>query len=112
MEEIGDVVIVRQNGSKAVIISVLFVLEMKCNLLNIGQLVQKGFTVVVGHYDHIEVFDANKKLILRSKLSKNKTFQVNLEAVDVRCLAIVENNEESWLWHSRYKFQELTTTRL
>jgi len=102
VEGSGDVVILRKNGSKAVISDVLFVPKMKCNLLSIGQLVQKGFTTVMGSYDKVEVFDAAKNLVLRSKLSKNRTFQVNIRVADVQCLSIVKSDSDSWLWHSRY----------
>jgi len=83
VEKAGDVVILRKDGSKAVIANVLFVLKLKCNLLSIGQLVHKGFTTVMRNYDRVELFDVNKNLILRSKISKNRTFQVNMKAVDV-----------------------------
>jgi len=99
VEGTGDVVILRKDGSKAVIANVLFVPEMKCNLLSIGQLVQKGCTVVMGNYDKVELFDVNKNTILRSKISKNKTFQVNMKAVDVQCLSAIKKDDKSWLWH-------------
>jgi len=82
--------------------NVLFVPEMKCNLLSIGQLVQKGFTIVMGNYEKVKCFDVNKNMILRSKISKNRTFQVNLKAVDAQCLFVVKKDDKSWLWHLRY----------
>ncbi|XP_047178495.1 uncharacterized protein LOC124845441 [Vigna umbellata] len=45
VEGMGDVIINRKNGSQALISNVLFVPGMKCNLLSIGQLVEKGYTV-------------------------------------------------------------------
>jgi len=74
VEGAGDVVILRKYGSKVVIANVLFVPVLKCNLLNIGQLVQEGFIVVMGNCDRVELFDVNKNLILRSRISKNRTF--------------------------------------
>ncbi|XP_019414644.1 PREDICTED: uncharacterized protein LOC109326413 [Lupinus angustifolius] len=101
VEGAGDVVIMRNNGSKALISDVLFVPGMKYNLLSIGKLIQKGFTTVMGNRQ-VEVFDVEKRLILRSKLTKNMTFQVNIKAVNAQCLTTIEANEDSWLWHSRY----------
>lgn len=46
-EGIGDVVIHRSNGGKTMIKDVLYVPEMKCNLLSVGQLVEKDFLVVM-----------------------------------------------------------------
>ncbi|XP_019455127.1 PREDICTED: uncharacterized protein LOC109356254 [Lupinus angustifolius] len=74
VEGAGDVVIIRNNGSKALIFDVLFVPGMKYNLLSIGQLVQKGFTAIMGN-GQVEVLDTKKRIILRSKLTKNRTFQ-------------------------------------
>jgi len=54
--------IMRQNGLRLVISNILLVPEMKCTLLSIGQLVHKGFTIVMGNYDKIELFDVNKKI--------------------------------------------------
>lgn len=44
---IGNIVIQRSNDVKALIKDVLYVLGMKCNLLSVGQLVEKGFLVVM-----------------------------------------------------------------
>lgn len=81
VEGMGNVVIKRKDGSHAIIENVLLVPAMKCNLLSIGQLIEKGFTVVMGNHDRVEVFDNNKRLILRSKTSKNRTFQACMDAV-------------------------------
>ncbi|XP_014503180.1 uncharacterized protein LOC106763508 [Vigna radiata var. radiata] len=74
VEEIGDVAVRRKNGSRAIINNVFFVPKMRCNLLSIGHLIQKGFTVVMGGFNKVELFDKNKNLILRSKISKSRTF--------------------------------------
>ncbi|XP_017412916.1 uncharacterized protein LOC108324479 [Vigna angularis] len=78
VEGVGDVVIRRKNGLRAILTGVLFVPAIRYNLLSIGQLIQKGFTVVMGGFNKVEVFDKKKNLILRSKISKDKTFQINL----------------------------------
>lgn len=102
VEGMGDVIINRKNGSQAIIIGVLFVPVMKCNLLSIGQLVEKGYTVIMGNNDRVELYDRNKKLILTSKISRNRTFQVSLEVVEsMQCMVTVKK-EENWLWHMRF----------
>ncbi|XP_019433850.1 PREDICTED: uncharacterized protein LOC109340583 [Lupinus angustifolius] len=101
VEGTGDVVVVRKNGSNALITDVLFIPGLKCNLLSIGQLVQKGFSATMKD-GHCEIYDGGKRLILRSNISKNMTFQVNIKAAEKQCLAAMEITEESWLWHNRY----------
>ncbi|XP_019438837.1 PREDICTED: uncharacterized protein LOC109344530 [Lupinus angustifolius] len=101
VEGAGNVVITRKNGAKAIISNVLLVPKMKCNLLSIGQLVEKGFSVLMKD-GLLELSDQENKPILRSKLTKNRTFQVNIQATEVQCLASIESGDESWLWHSRF----------
>ncbi|XP_019451724.1 PREDICTED: uncharacterized protein LOC109353818 [Lupinus angustifolius] len=96
IEGAGDVVIIRNNGSKALISDVIFVPGMKYNLLSIGQLVQKGFTSIMGN-GQVEVLDTKKRIILRSKLTKNRTFQVNIKTANSQCLTAIKTNEESWI---------------
>lgn len=96
----GNVAIKRSDGKTALIESVLYVPEMKCNLLSLGQLVEKGFKVIL-HQDCLEMFDSKQRKILRAPLSKNRTFQANIKAAKVQCLTATDSNDECWLWHSR-----------
>ncbi|XP_019432642.1 PREDICTED: uncharacterized protein LOC109339630 [Lupinus angustifolius] len=97
----SDVVILRNNGSNALIFDVLFIPGLKCNLLSIGQLVQKGFTSIMKD-GQCELFDVEKRLILRSILTKSRTFEVNITTAKVQCFAAMESIEESWSWYCRY----------
>ncbi|XP_019455424.1 PREDICTED: uncharacterized protein LOC109356505 [Lupinus angustifolius] len=99
-EGAGSVVIKRKNGSKAIVSNVLCVPKMKYNLLSIGQLIEKGFSVLMKN-SQLELFDSDGKLILRTKASKNRTFQVSFNAAEVQCMSSVETRDESWIWHSR-----------
>lgn len=102
VEGIGDVIIKRKNGTHARITNVLFVPEMKCNLLNVGELMEKGFTTVMGNLDRMELYDGNKDLVLRCKILKNITFQVNMNAIEnLECMSVV-NEDESWTCHLRF----------
>ncbi|XP_019464289.1 PREDICTED: uncharacterized protein LOC109362714 [Lupinus angustifolius] len=53
----GNVVIMRENGSKAIVSNVLYVPKMKYNLLSIGQLIEKGFSVLMKN-SQLELFDS------------------------------------------------------
>ena len=54
---IGDIHIKKDGKVVAVIESVLYVPSMKCNLLNVGQLVEKGFSVCMKD-DLLKVYDS------------------------------------------------------
>ena len=47
------------------------------------------------------VFDRNHKLILKSPLSKNRTFKIEIDVIEHKCFATTINSEE-WLWHYRF----------
>lgn len=57
VEDTGDIVLQRSNGGKALIKDVLYVPGMKCNLLSVGQLVKKGFSVIMKD-GALELFNA------------------------------------------------------
>jgi len=67
-EGAGNMVIRRSNGSSTIIEYALYVPGMKGNLLSVGQLIEKGFSLTMKN-DVLELFDANNKLVLRSPLS-------------------------------------------
>jgi len=100
-EEAGNMVIRRSNGSSAIIEDVLYVPSMKCNLLSVGQLIEKGFSVTMKN-ENLELFDASNKLVLRSPVSKNRTFKTLISSTEVQCLQTMVENKQSWLWHLRF----------
>ncbi|KAK2426061.1 putative mitochondrial protein [Trifolium repens] len=100
-EGIGDVLIKGKNGNQALITGVLYVPDMKSNLLSMGQLVEKGFSMTLGN-NEMKVFSNDKKLILCAPLSKSRTFQVQFTASDSHCLASEVIHDAAWLWHLRY----------
>ncbi|XP_073219745.1 uncharacterized protein [Cicer arietinum] len=94
-------VIKRRKGKIVVIENVLYVPRMKRNLLSIRQLIQKIFQVIVKN-DALEMYDGQKKMILKAHLSKNITFFINIQAADIQCLKAVSLVDEDWLWHARF----------
>jgi len=84
-EGVGKVMITRKDGNMS---DVLYVPNMKNNLLSFGQLLEKGYTMSM-QKNHIEVYDGQQRSILRAPLSRNKTFKINLNAIAIQCLASV-----------------------
>lgn len=88
---------------------VLYVPGMKCNLLSIRQLVEKGFLVVMKD-GAFELFDTHNNLVLKSSLSKNITFKTMIISIEVQCFKIIVDHKHSWLWPLRFghlKFRSL-----
>lgn len=64
-EGIGTVAIKKKDGQMALNQEVLYVPGMKCNLLSLGQLVEKGFTVLMKN-GFLKMFNCNQKLMLKT----------------------------------------------
>ncbi|GAU33426.1 hypothetical protein TSUD_380620 [Trifolium subterraneum] len=100
-EGMGNVVIQRSNGKKTVIEKVLYVPGMKCNLMSVGQLLEKGFKAVF-EGETLKLFDSKQRLILKTAQSQNRTFKTQVKTIEVECLATSTEDKDSDLWHIRY----------
>lgn len=78
-------VITRRNGKSAIIEDVLYVLGIKCNLLSVGQLIEKGLLITMNN-EALELFDPTIILVLRHPLSNNRTFTTLISSTEVQCL--------------------------
>ncbi|KHN19736.1 hypothetical protein glysoja_024837, partial [Glycine soja] len=64
VEGIGKVMIQRKDGQHSFINDVLYVPNMKNNLLSLGQLLEKGYSMQMGD-SQMKIFDTNRRLILK-----------------------------------------------
>lgn len=71
---IGNIVLKGKNGKSTLIENVLYVPRKKCNLLSIGKLIKKGFSLIMKH-DSMEIFDSSHRLILKAHLAKKVFFK-------------------------------------
>ncbi|RDY14473.1 hypothetical protein CR513_00462, partial [Mucuna pruriens] len=92
----GKVLIQRRNGQQSLIKDVLYVPQMKTNLLSLGQLLEKGFVMNMEHN-----MMKQEKLILKAPLSKNRTFKIGIQSGESHCFAAVVE-DQNWLWHLRF----------
>ena len=90
------------NGITQVISEVYYIPELKNNLLSMGQLQDKGVTILIQH-GKCKVFHPTKGLIIQSKMSTNRMFDALATMIPkaTTCLqAVIE--DESYLWHCRF----------
>lgn len=99
VEGVGKVMIKRRDGNHIYISGVLYIPGMKSNLLSIGQLLEKGYRMVMENT--MRVFDVKNKLLVKATLSGTRTFKVELNVVKQQCLATPVDRDE-WLWHHRF----------
>jgi transposase InsO family protein len=92
---------------------VFYVPDLKNNLLSLGQLQEKGMTVLIKH-GKCKIFHASKGLIIESKITQNRMFCVHARCTSEgqkrlgaymtssqKCLQSA-TIDQSKLWHCRY----------
>ena len=89
-------------GVTQVIIDVFYILELKNNLLSVGQLQERGVAILIQH-GVCRVYHPKKGLIMQPAMSANRMFillaRILLKAST--CFqTILEDN--TYLWHCRY----------
>ncbi|MCH80525.1 copia-type polyprotein [Trifolium medium] len=100
-EGMGNIVIKTNSGKRAVIENVLYVPGMKCNIMSIGQLMEKDFSININK-ESLKLFDPEENLIVVSALSKNRVHKCNIPVDKAMCLSSTTHEDADWLWHMRY----------
>ncbi|XP_050890993.1 uncharacterized protein LOC127096471 [Lathyrus oleraceus] len=100
---INDIFITRRDGEHSLIKDVLYIPGIKCNLLNIGQLLVNDYKI---HMENkaLSIMYVNMVFILKAPIAANRTFKVELKVMENRCLATTTSQKE-WIWH--YKLGHL-----
>jgi len=90
------------NGVTQVITDVYYVPELKSNLLSVGQIQEKGLTILIK--DNVcKVFHSRRGLIMQSEMSGNRMFyfKAAMASKTPTCYQ-TRIEDESQLWHSRF----------
>ena len=91
-----DILIRRKDGNQAMIKDVLYIPAMKSNLINIGQLIEKGFSMNL-HQGILELYDPKHRKVLKTPLLANRTFQVTIGTLKSQCLSAESEMNDSWI---------------
>ncbi|XP_050897457.1 uncharacterized protein LOC127104311 [Lathyrus oleraceus] len=86
LEGKGNIIVVRKDGMKDTISDALYVPFMTCNLISISQLLAKGYNMKMV-VNQMKVFVSEGRLILRVPFVENKTFKIEINMVDHKCLS-------------------------
>lgn len=108
----GEVKIYTKQGERKTIADVYYVPGMRCNLLSIGQLVQKGYNVYfVNDVCTIMDIPPSKRCIAEVKMTRNRMFPLRIRADlknKIEIAAVTQEafqsvpKDENWLWHLRF----------
>ena len=101
----GVVPVYIKNNQRRNIHDVYFVCGLKCNLISVGQLMEKKYRVFFKNKVCI-IYDKfpSKQLIARVEMTKNRMFPLVMRNVLSGSLNPYKAGslDESWLWHLRY----------
>jgi hypothetical protein len=89
----GNIPIKLKNGDYSHITDIYYVPAIKQNLVSIGQLMEKGYTLYMKNC-HLTIIDYNGRLIAYVKMSKNRMFPLNIQYDATKCLSAITNSEE------------------
>ena len=78
---------------------VLFVPELKTNLLSIAKIIKSGYKVTFNKVG-CQIYNNNRKLIANANLI-NDTYQLNVCKKDSMCAMITKTEDNIYLWHQR-----------
>jgi len=95
---------VRVNGFTQAISDVYFVLELKNNLLSLGQLQEKGLSILIQH-GSCKIFHPKKGLIMHTDMKGNRMFYViaSTATKNLMCMqANTTSDQETHLWHCHF----------
>ncbi|XP_057417996.1 uncharacterized protein LOC130712175 [Lotus japonicus] len=95
-EGVGKIALEMEGGKPAFIENVLFVPGMECNLISVGQLIEKGFSVDIQRRT-LKLFVPKGRFVLMSTMSKNRTFRTTIKTANAACLLTTSSTNEAWL---------------
>ena len=94
-----DIKIGTKNGFVETISNVLYVPDLKSNLLSAGQLQEKGYIITIKN-GVCEIYDSVRGAIAVFQMRSNRSLPLKVESIQ-SCL-MAEMKDPSWLWHFRY----------
>jgi len=90
------------NGIMQVITNVYYVPELKNNLISIGQLIEKGVSVLIQNGE-CRCYHSKEGLFLQTKMSANRMFVFHAKPMSqVTTCFKAASEDETYLWHCRY----------
>lgn len=93
-------VTIQTKGSSHYISNVLFVPDLKTNLLSVGQLQEKGYEISIKE-GVCQILDEKLGLIAQVKMTTNRMFPLYLHHTTHSCF-VTNLKDVAWLWHFRY----------
>ncbi|GAU10379.1 hypothetical protein TSUD_422780, partial [Trifolium subterraneum] len=96
----GTICYLQKDGLIGSIKDVYYVPDLKTNILSLGQLTEKGYSILIK--DRIlHLKDKLGHLIAQVEMGRNRMYKLNLRSVQEKCLQVNIEDKAS-LWHLRF----------
>ncbi|RDY09483.1 hypothetical protein CR513_06141, partial [Mucuna pruriens] len=96
----GTILISLKDGSHKFIKDVYYVPKLKSNILSLGQLVEKGYEILMKE-NCLWLRDQNSNLVAKVFMSRNRMFMLSIKTNEAKCLK-ASIKDEAWCWHMRF----------
>ncbi|KAI3451258.1 hypothetical protein Pfo_007923 [Paulownia fortunei] len=96
----GQVIIQTNDNATQTISNVLFVPDLKTNLLSIDQLQEKGYEIYIKD-GFCRIQDEKLGLIAQVTMTANRMFPLYLNSINQTCFS-AKLKDIAWVWHYRY----------
>jgi hypothetical protein len=91
----GNMKFLQKNEKLRMVENVYYILEIKSNILSVGQLMEKGFEIFMKKRT-LHMKDSRGRVIARVEMGENKMFKLNLQRIEEKYLKI-NKEDETWL---------------
>ena len=96
----GNIFVTLKTGEILIIPNVLYLPDLKTNILSLGKLDDQGCKTFLSS-GFLIVHDKSGKLLTKTKKTSGNMYKMKIN-INERCNLIEEKASEAWLWHKRF----------
>ena len=96
----GNISFTFKTGEILIIPNVLYLPNLKTNILSLGKLDDQGCKTFLGS-GFLMVHDKSGRLLTKTKKTSRNMYRMKIN-ISERCNQIEEEASEAWLWHKRF----------
>ena len=103
----GDISVTLKTGEVLTIPNVLYLPDLKTNILSLGKLDEQGCKTFLSS-GFLTVHDKSGRLLTKTKKTLGNMYKMMIN-INERCNLVEEEASEAWLWHKRFCHQSFYT---
>ena len=96
----GNISITLKNGEILLIQNVLYLPDLKTNILSLGKLDDQGCKTSLSN-GFLTIHDRVGRLLTKTKKTSGNMYKMNID-INEECNLIKEEESKAWLWHKRF----------